>query len=64
MMKNAFYFASKALFVLEIFKLLSRHFGHVVKRLDKKNKVNFKFYDVTSWLKNNWNTHIAQCLEK
>ena len=64
MMKNAFYFASKALFVLEIFKLLSRLFGHVVKRLDKKNKVNFKFYDVTSWLTNNWNTHIAQCLEK
>ena len=63
-MKNAFYFASKALFVLEIFKLLSRLFGHVVKRLDKKNKVNFKFYDVTSWLTNNWNTHIAQCLEK
>ena len=64
MMKNAFYFASKAVFVLEIFKLLSRLFGHVVKRLDKKNKVNFKFYDVTSWLTNNWNTHIAQCLEK
>ena len=63
-MKNAFYFASKALFVLEIFKLLPRLFGHVVKRLDKKNKVNFKFYDVTSWLTNNWNTHIAQCLEK
>ena len=63
-MKNAFYFASKAVFVLEIFKLLSRLFGHVVKRLDKKNKVNFKFYDVTSWLTNNWNTHIAQCLEK
>ena len=64
MMKNAFYFASKALFVLEIFKLLSKLFGHVVKQLDKKNKVNFEFYDVTSWLKNNWNTHIAQCLEK
>ena len=31
MMKNAFYFISKALFVLKIFKLLSRLFGHVGK---------------------------------
>ena len=29
MMKNAFYFILKALFVLKIFKLLSRLFGHV-----------------------------------
>ena len=27
-------------------------------------KVNFKMYDVTAWLKNNCNTHIAQYLEK
>ena len=27
-------------------------------------KVNFKFYDVTAWLTNNCNTHIAQRLEK
>ena len=46
MMKNAFYFTSKALFVLKIFK------------------VNFKFYDVTAWLTNICNTHIAQYLEK
>ena len=26
--------------------------------------VNFKFYDVTAWLTNNCNTHIAQYLEK
>ena len=64
MMKNAFYFASKALFGLNIFKFLSRLFGHVVKRLDKKDKVNFKFYDVTAWLTNNCNTHILQYLEK
>ena len=25
-------------------------FGHVAKRIDKKDKVNFKFYDVTAWL--------------
>ena len=33
-MKNAFYFTLKALFVLEIFKLLSGLFGRVGKRLD------------------------------
>ena len=32
MMQNAFYFILKALFVLKIFKLLSRLFGHVEKR--------------------------------
>ena len=31
MMKNAFYFIFKALFVLNIFKFLSRPFGHVKK---------------------------------
>ena len=34
MIKNTFYFISKALFVLKIFKVLSWIFGHVVKRLD------------------------------
>ena len=34
MMKKAFYFTSKALFVLKIFKFLSWLFGHVAKRLD------------------------------
>ena len=34
MMKNAFYFTSKALFVLKIFKCLSWLFGHVSKRLN------------------------------
>ena len=33
-MKNAFYFTSKALFVLKIFKFLSRFFYHVAERLD------------------------------
>ena len=64
MIKNASYFTSKALFVLKIFKFLSRLFGHVAKRLDKKDKVNFKFYDVTAWLKDNRNAHIAQYFEK
>ena len=34
MMKNAFYFTLKALFVLKIFKFLPWRFGHVSKRLD------------------------------
>ena len=38
MMKNAFYFMLKALFVLETFTFLSRFFGYAEKRLDKKAK--------------------------
>ena len=34
------------------------------KRLDLKDKVNFKIHDVTTWLTNNYNTHIAQYLTK
>ena len=64
MMKNGFYFTSKGLFALKIFKFLYWIFGHLLKQLDKKDKVNFKFYDVTAWLKNNCNAHIAQYLEK
>ena len=64
MMKNAFYFTSKALFVLKIFMLLSWLFGRLIKCLDKKDKINFKFYDVTAFLINNCDTHIAQYLEK
>ena len=30
--------------------------------LIKKIRLNFKFYDVTAWLTNNSNTHIAQYL--
>ena len=45
MLKNAFYFTSKALSVLKIFKFLSLLFGHVAKRLGKKDKDNF-----TAWL--------------
>ena len=52
MMKNTFYFILKALFVLKIFKFLYSLFGHVEKRLDLKDKVNFKIYDVTGRLTN------------
>ena len=43
-MRNAFYFTLKALFVLKIFKFLFWLFGHVGKQLDKKTNVDFKFY--------------------
>ena len=46
MMKNAFYFTSKAQLVFRIFKFLSWLFGHVTKQLDLKDKVTLKFYDV------------------
>ena len=34
MIKNAFYFTSKAFSILKIYKILSWLFGHVLKRLD------------------------------
>ena len=63
-MKNAFYFTLKALFVLKIFKFLFRLFGQVAKLHDKKDRIDFKFYDVTAWLTINCNTHIAQYLPR
>ena len=44
------------------YKLFS--FGHAEKRLDEKDKVNFKIYDVTTWLTSNCNTYIDQYLKK
>ena len=44
-MKNTSYFILKGLFVLKIFKFLPCLFGHVAKRLDEKDMVDFKFYD-------------------
>ena len=63
-MEKAFYFTSKAICILNIFKVLSWLFGHAAKRLDKNDTVNLKFYDITAWLTNNCNTHIVQYLEK
>ena len=40
MMKNAFCFILKALFVFKIFNFLSSPFGHVEKRLDQKDYFN------------------------
>ena len=39
MIKNTFYFTSKALFILKIFKFLSWLFGHVAKRLIRKTRL-------------------------
>ena len=64
MMKNAFYFTLKALFVFKIFKFLLWLFGHVQKTARLERYVNFKTHDVTTWLTNNFNTHITQYLKK
>ena len=40
MMKNAFCFTLKALFILKIIEFLSQIFGHLQKRFDYKDKVN------------------------
>ena len=37
---------------------------YLEKQLDKKDMVNFKIYDVTDWTTSNYNTHIAQYLNK
>ena len=60
MMNNAFYFISKDIFVLEIFKFCPDLFVHAGRRLDKKGGVNFKIYDVTTWKTNIYNTQIAR----
>ena len=59
MVKNTFYFTLKCLFILKIFTLLRCFFDHALKRLDLKDKVNFKFYEVTVWLINYFNKHIT-----
>ena len=64
MKKNSFYFTFKAVFVFKIFKFLSWLFGQVEKRIDWKDQVNLKIYDVGTWLTNNYNTHIVQYLTK
>ena len=63
-MKNAFYFILKALFIIKIFKYLSRLFDPVGKMARMKSKFNFTIRDVTPWFINNYNTHIAKNLTK
>ena len=64
MMKIAFHFILKALFVRKIFNFVLTFCLFTKKRLHYKDKVNFKIYDVTTWLTNKYNTHIAQYLMK
>ena len=64
MIKNAFYFILKALFVFKILKFLSPRFVMYEKQLDQKEKVYFKIDDVATWFTNNCNTHIVQHLIK
>ena len=58
-----FYFILKALFVLKYFSFCLEFLIMYKKWLDEKPKVNFKIYDVKTWLINNYNTHVAQYLK-
>ena len=62
MMKNASHFILKAVFILKIFKFCLDFLVMKEKRLDLKDMIDFKIYDVTAWLTNNYNTHITQYL--
>ena len=66
MMKNAFYFTLKALFILKVFKFLSRIFGLIRKKNGLIGKINvvFKIYDVRAWEINNWNAQITEYFKK
>ena len=55
--------SKKPFFFLKFLSFYPDFFFHLGKRLDKKAKVNFKTYDVTSWETNNYNKHIAQHLK-
>ena len=64
LIKNAFYFTLKTFFFFKIFKFLSGLSDYVEKRLNQKDKVNFKTFDVKNCETNNCNTHTAQYLKK
>ena len=49
---------------LKYLNIFPDFFSHIGKPLDKKAKVDIKFYDVIKWEINNYNTHIAQYLIK
>ena len=52
--ENCFLFRAKS---SQDILILSWMFGHVDKQLDYKDRINFKIYDVTTWLINNCNTY-------
>ena len=60
MMKNVFYFALKALFVLKILSFCLDFLVMLKNCLVKEEKVNFKIDDVATLETNNCNTHIDQ----
>ena len=47
---------------MALFKIHERFKGHFLNEL--RISFHFKIYDVTAWLTNKCNTHIAQYLEK
>ena len=56
-MKNAFHFTLKALFILKMINFCPDFF--VMQENGLIRNVNFKIYDVTNWEKINYDTHIA-----
>ena len=58
------FFTLKALVVLKIFKFLSWILVMSKNALIRKIRLKIKIYDVTTWLANNCNTHIAQYLKQ
>ena len=61
--KKCFLFHPKSSFrSQDIF--LSWLLDHVGQRLDWKDQVNFKIYDVSTWLTKNYNIHLGQYLKK
>ena len=60
MMKNAFYVILKALVALKILNICLDFLVMQKKPLDQKDKIHFEIYDVTAWLRMNYDTHIAQ----
>ena len=61
---KCFLFHLKSAFCSQDIQMFVLTFGHVEKRFDYQNKVNFKIYDVTDWTTNDCNTHIAYYLRK
>ena len=54
------FISCKKLFPFSRYLSFCLNFGDVTKQLDKKDKVNFTFYDVTALLAGNPTIHIAQ----
>ena len=63
--KNAFCFTlKKPISFLKYLIFCPKFFGHVEIRLDKKAKIIFKIYDAIKLEVNDYNTHIAEYLNK